>query len=140
MLNKRETNMTNDPSSSSSPPTGPWSGYYLYSPSDAPHGMKLHLTFARDGNISGDGIDDIADFFIHGVFDPGTLEACWTKSYVGSHSVEYHGFYDGRTIWGTWSLAGRTGGFRIWPGTVAPGEEEAVHAETEQPAETVLVV
>src|SRR5689334_11902900 len=109
------------PESSSSlrlPPSGPWSGYYLYGHSGERHYMRLGLTFTGDGTISGDGIDDIAPFTIRGSFDGVTNSANWTKSYVGMHSVEYSGLYDGRSICGNWTLLMTTGGFWIWPGSI----------------------
>ena len=101
--------------------------------------MKLNLNFSQSGRIDGDGVDDVAHFLIHGVFDPTTLEASWTKAYISLHSVEYHGVYDHKSIVGTWTLEFATGEFRIWPGALDRGEEEAAHADIEEPAELVLV-
>ena len=95
--------------------------------------MKLGLSFTLDGRISGEGIDDIAPFTIRGTFDPATNAADWTKSYVGAHSVEYRGLYDGRTICGNWTLEFMSGGFWIWPGAMDAGE--TLRAEEEVPAE-----
>ena len=105
------------------PPSGPWSGYYLYGFGGAEHRMQLYLTFSQNGNIDGDGFDDIGEFSIRGVFDPTSREARWTKAYVRGHSVEYRGTYDQKCISGTWTLTIATGGFRIWPGVSAEGEE-----------------
>ena len=101
--------------------------------------MKLDLLFSHDGKIIGDGIDDVGQFIIDGVFDSASLEARWTKQYVGRHSVEYSGRYDQRSIVGSWNLRGFTGGFRIWPGESAEGMEEDAAVELEQPEELVLV-
>jgi hypothetical protein len=100
--------------------------------------MKLHLTFAQDGSIDGDGIDDIASFEIRGVFEPDTREVQWTKSYIGMHSVAYRGVYDGRNILGTWTVHGISGPFRIWPSALSEDEEKAEAVEVEEPAELVL--
>jgi len=97
--------------------------------------MRLGLTFTPDGKITGEGIDDIAAFTIDGSFDPAINEANWTKSYVGMHSVEYRGFYDQRSICGSWILTPLTGGFWIWPDSV--GEHEELESEVEQPLELV---
>src|SRR5262245_41110367 len=105
------------------PTSGPWSGYYAYSTSDTKHVMKLHLTFSRAGAIDGDGIDDIAPFEIHGLFNTDTREAWWMKSYIGLHSVTYHGLYNGRNISGTWTVDGLSGPFRIWPSASSEDEE-----------------
>jgi hypothetical protein len=127
--------MMNDESPSSLPPSGPWSGYYLYGQADSKHRMHLGLIFSADGKIWGDGIDDIAPFMINGTFDVATNQARWTKSYIGKHSVEYHGFYDQRSICGNWTIAWSTGGFWIWPSGME--ETEGVEAEIEQPIAAV---
>jgi hypothetical protein len=115
------------------PPSGPWSGYYLYGLEGPKHHMKLGLMFAPNGHILGEGIDDIAPFTIRGSFDSATNTAGWTKSYIGAHSVEYRGFYDGRTICGNWTLAIVSGSFWIWPRVIEAGE--TLHEEVEAPLE-----
>jgi hypothetical protein len=98
--------------------------------------MRLGLTFTPDGEIWGEGIDDVAPFTISGTWHIPTNEATWTKSYLGMHSVEYRGLYDRRSICGTWTLMALTGGFWIWPSAL--GEHEELREEVEQPLETVL--
>jgi hypothetical protein len=117
------------------PPSGRWSGYYLYAHEASKHRMRLGLTFTLDGKIRGEGIDDVAPFTIHGSFDAAVNEANWTKSYIGMHSVEYRGLYDQRTICGNWTLRHLSGGFWIWPDTL--GEHEQLQSEVEQPLELV---
>ena len=68
------------------PPSGPWTGYYLYGYGGAKHPMTLTLRFTPDGVIEGDGLDDISPFAIHGSFDPATSAANWTKAYLGLHA------------------------------------------------------
>lgn len=126
----------NDRAPTSLPPSGPWSGYYTYGPANSKHRMHLQLVFAPDGNVSGDGIDDIALFTIDGVFDIATNQARWTKSYVGMHSVDYHGFYDQRSICGNWTLMMGTGGFWIWPRRME--ETDGIETEVEQPVAEVV--
>ena len=99
--------------------------------------MKLQLTFSQDGTIDGDGIDDVGRFTIHGHFDMAQLHAQWTKTYVGRHSVEYDGVYDGRNILGIWSLFWVNGSFRIWPGENFEGIEVGEGIELELPAELI---
>jgi hypothetical protein len=119
------------------PPSGAWSGYYAYLNVQQLHRMKLQLMFSQEGAIDGDGIDDIGQFTIRGRFDIAKLQAQWTKTYLGRHSVEYDGVYDGRNILGTWSLPGGTGSFRIWPGENPQGIESDEQIELELPAELV---
>ena len=98
--------------------------------------MKLSLEFSRNGSISGDGIDDIAPFTIDGFFEFTINKASWTKSYIGMHSVEYHGLYDGRTICGNWTLGIGSGGFWIWPHAFQDAEGEA--SEVQEPIEVLV--
>lgn len=115
-------------------PSGPWTGFYNYSPKDK-HRMDLHLTFAG-GRMSGAGNDDIGRFTIAGQYDAKTLECSWTKTYAGTHSVFYRGFREGKGIWGTWEITPRNhGGFHIWPKRVGEGETEVAAAEQAMPVE-----
>ena len=59
-------------------PSGPWTGFYNYRPGDR-HRMDLQLTFAN-GNMSGDGVDDIGRFLIKGRYDAANRECYWTKT------------------------------------------------------------
>jgi len=117
------------------PPSGPWTGYYFYGNGGPKHRMNLTLFFAPDGRISGEGIDDIAAFAIDGFFDAVGNQADWTKSYIGKHSVKYHGLYDQRSICGNWTLVLGSGGFWIWPAGLEAEEGET--AEVEEPIEAV---
>src|SRR5215813_8610926 len=103
--------MPNDPTPSGLPPSGPWTGYYIYFHSPVKHRMRLRLIFTPDGKIEGEGIDDVAPFAISGIFDCDTRQAIWAKSYIGMHRVEYSGVYDQRAIAGNWTLRINTGGF-----------------------------
>jgi len=118
-------------------PSGPWTGFYNYSPKDK-YRMDLDLTFAA-GKMSGDGNDDIGRFMIHGQYDAKTLECLWTKTYVGRHDVAYRGFREGKGIWGTWEITAISrGGFHIWPKRFGEGVTETAAAEKEQPDETAV--
>ncbi|MCY3020107.1 MAG: hypothetical protein NTW87_13905 [Planctomycetota bacterium] len=113
----------------SSPPSGAWKGYYLYSPGGMRHRQDLTLTFSRN-MITGDGMDDVGKFLIRGRYDGDGRETHWTKTYPGSHDVFYRGFYEGKCIWGTWETDGlNRGGFRIWP--AALGEAEGIEEKAE---------
>lgn len=110
-------------------PSGPWEGFYNYTPRDKHH-MELALEF-RSGRITGEGRDDIGRFTIQGGYDAAALETWWTKSYSypSAHSVAYRGFREGKGIWGTWEIASQArGGFHIWPVGEGAGE---THAEPE---------
>ncbi len=115
------------------PRSGPWSGYYLYGHSGSKHRMDLVLTFALDGKICGDGIDDVGPFTIDGFFDAAANQTAWTKAYVGRHTVDYRGFYDRRSICGDWTLGVMCGAFWIWPSSLY--EQEKAQEELEQPIE-----
>jgi hypothetical protein len=99
--------------------------------------MELHLTFAN-GQLAGDGRDDIGAFLVRGRYDAATRECYWTKSYVGAHDVFYRGFREGKGIWGTWeiSILGH-GGFHIWPRQAGEGEAESETAERPEPVDAI---
>jgi len=120
------------------PPSGPWTGYYLYGHGGLKHYMRLSLVFTPDGKIRGEGVDDVAPFVIDGFFNGATSEASWTKAYVGRHSVKYSGIYSQRAICGDWTLGRLTGGFWIWPGVVAESQKVVTPTELEEPVEPVL--
>src|SRR5215471_16833122 len=123
--------------SPSLPPSGPWSGHYHYAHDTAKHRMKLGLPFGPDGKMHGEGIDDIAEFIITGFFDIKTNQASWAKAYIGMHSVEYRGLYDGRSICGDWSLIVGSGAFWIWPSGLHERVTESIEEELDQPAHEV---
>ena len=99
--------------------------------------MDLHLAFAN-GQMSGDGIDDVGRFTIRGRYDPATMECWWTKTYPDSHDVAYRGFREGKGIWGTWEIKVFThGGFHIWPKGAESGEAETTNALQEEPVNAI---
>jgi hypothetical protein len=99
--------------------------------------MDLQLTFAN-GNMTGDGMDDIGRFLIKGRYDTANRECYWTKSYLGAHDVSYRGFREGKGIWGTWEITIRDhGGFHIWPRQAGEGEERAEKAAFTEPANAI---
>lgn len=94
--------------------SGQWVGFYTYSGFANQFLMDLILEF-KQGVISGEGHDGVGGFVISGVYSTETRECSWKKMYVGRHTVDYHGFGEGKSIWGTWTLSGAKGGFKIWP-------------------------
>jgi hypothetical protein len=113
------------------PPSGPWTGYYLYGYAGQRHLMTLHLTFTLDAGIAGEGVDDVARFTVAGRFDLATGAASWIKAYIGAHQVQYAGIYSNRSICGDWTLQGLKGGFWIWPSTEGQCESAAEREEIE---------
>jgi hypothetical protein len=115
------------------PPSGRWKGYCLYNHAGMKHHMSLDLTFASDGRIDGEGIDDIAPFVITGHFDCGTSQASWLKAYRGLHTVQYAGAYCPPSICGDWTLGMVVGGFWIWPSSLSESQccESVVELEME---------
>jgi hypothetical protein len=117
-------------------PSGPWLGFYNYRPGER-HRMQLCLAFAN-GQMTGDGSDDVGRFLIKGRYDSTTRECYWTKSYVGAHDVFYRGFREGKGIWGTWEITIQDhGGFHIWPQSAGEGEAQAEAQENVEPVEAV---
>ncbi len=120
-------------------PSGPWTGFYNYGAGSPRHRMDMTLTFAN-ARMDGDGRDDVGIFLIKGRYDGASGECHWTKTYVGAHDVFYHGFREGKGIWGTWEI--RTwsrGGFHIWPRAEGAGEAEVEHQEAETPVDAIAV-
>jgi hypothetical protein len=118
------------------PPSGRWTGYYLYGHGGSRHHMKLTLAFAGNGAIDGEGVDDIRPFVITGRFDVATSAAHWTKAYVGMHTVEYAGLYCRRAICGDWKLWGLSGGFWIWPESESDSQQTDEDVEVNEPVVT----
>ena len=117
-------------------PSGPWTGFYNYRPGDR-HRMDLHLSFTN-GNMTGDGNDDIGRFLIKGRYDAANRECHWTKTYVGRHDVFYRGFREGKGIWGTWEIQQFSrGGFHIWPRAAGEGEARSESEAQAEPVEAV---
>lgn len=95
--------------------------------------MDLHLTFA-DGKVRGEGNDDIGPFIIRGEYDAASRGCDWIKTYPGSHAVYYHGFREGKGIWGRWDIGLHGhGGFHIWPKNAGEGEERVESVEEAEP-------
>jgi hypothetical protein len=117
-------------------PSGPWTGFYNYHPGNR-HRMDLHLSFTN-GNIEGEGLDDIGRFIIRGRYQEANGECYWTKSYLGAHDVFYQGYREGKGIWGTWQIGvlGH-GGFHIWPRQSEAGETTAEEEAVPEPVEAV---
>jgi hypothetical protein len=116
--------------------SGPWTGFYNYHPGDR-HRMDLQLTFAN-GNLAGDGADDVGQFLIKGRYDAASHECYWTKSYLGAHDVFYRGFREGKGIWGTWEITIHDhGGFHIWPQQAGEGDTVAAAAASAEPVDAI---
>jgi hypothetical protein len=113
-------------------PSGPWTGFYNYSPKDK-HRMDLHINFAN-GQMAGEGNDDLGAFRIRGRYDAAAHECHWTKSYLGAHDVYYQGYREGKGIWGRWEInAFAHGGFHIWPKGQGEGEEQGTSIKKKHP-------
>ena len=80
----------------------------------------LMLAFRGD-QLAGQGSDIIGDFEITGTLREGNVSI--SKNYVGAHSVDYFGTYDGEgTLQGAWSIFGVGGRWLI---RVVRGNESA---------------
>jgi hypothetical protein len=116
--------------------------------------MELELTF-RQGVMTGEGRDLIGPFLIRGRYQVEDGKCWWSKRYIGKHDVSYHGYNEGKGIWGLWEIPPHwRGGFHIWPEamgdptrrTLAEAidqpldpERETTTAEQMQEAETLAV-
>ena len=96
-------------------PSGPWVGFFLQKQLPGKHMMELRLTFVA-GKMAGEGRDWVGQFVIKGRYDTADGKCYWTKKYLGKHDVFYHGYNEGKGIWGTWEIGELArGGFYIWP-------------------------
>jgi hypothetical protein len=120
-------------------PSGPWVGFFIQKfPVPGRHQMELMLTFGGM-QMTGEGRDYVGKFLIHGRYDTADGRCRWTKRYIGKHDVFYQGFNEGKGIWGTWEIPGDvlalTGGFHIWPKSMADPTNEGLYAAADLPAE-----
>ena len=118
-------------------PSGPWTGFFLDQRLPGKHRMELQLAFSG-GVMSGEGRDFVGTFLIKGRYDVVTGRCHWHKRYIGKHDVFYHGFNEGKGIWGVWELteADMTarGGFHIWPEGMPDPSGDRLVAEADVPA------
>lgn len=119
-------------------PSGEWKGFFLQPQLPGRSWMELHLTF-RDGTMRGDGRDWVGTFSMTGRYDLDSGECWWSKQYAGKHHVLYHGYNEGKGIWGLWEIPTEwRGGFHIWP--VAMGDPSVlVEAESVEMPEAIEV-
>jgi hypothetical protein len=101
-------------SSCHTPPSGVWTGYYLYYPNDFRHLQRMMMNFT-DGELNGHGDDDLGRFAITGFYGIQSNDVTWLKQYLAAHAVGYRGFYERGFIWGVWNIGATRGGFKIWP-------------------------
>jgi hypothetical protein len=92
--------------------SGAWHGYWeqKFFGRQLMHELTLHFA---GGCIRGQGYDCIGDFTFTGEYDDqGGVYLL--KQYVGKHSVNYVGQYDGEgTIYGRWTIG------KLWSGPFA---------------------
>lgn len=115
-------------------PSGEWVGFYTYDQASDRHHMDLYLSFTMDGQIQGNGTDDLGAFTVRGKYDTNELKAYFTKFYPGSPDVFYEGVNENRRIYGSWQIDAAThGGFKIWPKQLGEddSDEEIKHEEEE---------
>ena len=106
--------------------------------------MELHLAF-QHGQMTGEGRDYVGDFIVRGEYALGDGTCYWTKRYVGKHDVFYHGYNEGKGIWGVWEIpatqeyAALRGGFHIWPRAAGGGEQQTEIAQQTEPVDAIGV-
>jgi hypothetical protein len=123
-------------------PSGEWVGFFLQ-PTVSPGRKRMNLCLAfQNGAFTGEGKDGVGEFVIKGRYDLKSGEVTFHKHYVRQHSVFYRGFNEGKGIWGTWEISGRSqsyafdrGGFHIWPKGMADPTGEHLSVEEEVPVE-----
>jgi hypothetical protein len=116
-------------------PSGPWTGFFLQPLLPGKHWMELKLTF-RDGTMEGEGRDRVGEFRIKGRYQVDDGKCWWTKTYIKRHSLVYHGYNEGKGIWGTWEESPRNkGGFHIWPEAMGDPTQIRLAESVDEPLE-----
>ena len=119
-------------------PSGPWCGFFLMSHFQGRHQMELKLTF-RQGSMTGEGEDLIGPFLIRGRYQVEDGQCWWTKRYIGKHDVFYHGYNEGKGIWGLWEIPPNwKGGFHIWPEAMGDPNQPKLTESIDELAEMEL--
>ena len=100
--------------------------------------MELKLTF-RQGSMTGEGEDLIGPFLIRGRYQVEDGQCWWTKRYIGKHDVFYHGYNEGKGIWGLWEIPPNwKGGFHIWPEAMGDPNQPKLTESIDELAEMEL--
>lgn len=116
-------------------PSGPWRGFFLMKHRPGRHQMELHLTF-RQEVMTGEGRDLIGEFLIRGKYQLEDGKCWWTKRYIGKHDVSYHGYNEGKGIWGLWEIPPFwRDGFHIWPVGMGDPTRQTLSEAIDAPAE-----
>jgi hypothetical protein len=88
---------------------------------------ELRMAFA-EGRVRGAGKDIVGEFLFNGTISPDG-QVVMVKQYIGRHSVNYVGNYDGEGLmWGRWSLGLFRGPWMIRIGRLG----ESASAEIEE--------
>ena len=89
--------------------------------------------------MTGEGRDSIGAFLIRGRYSVDDGKCHWTKKYVGKHDVAYHGYNEGKGIWGIWEIPPSwRGGFHIWPLAMGDPTLNKLAEAADQPLEIEL--
>jgi hypothetical protein len=117
-------------------PSGRWFGFWTqkHAPTGK-HTTELLLTFSK-GEMTGEGRDWVGAYTVQGRYSLTTGGCHWTKQYVGRHAVIYHGFNEGKGIWGKWEIGSERfhGGFHIWPEGMTDPSTPQLHEAADLPA------
>ncbi|MFL5341079.1 MAG: hypothetical protein ACJ8F7_13110 [Gemmataceae bacterium] len=119
-------------------PSGPWTGFFLMPHTGSQrHPTQLTISFAG-GTLTGGGRDAVGAFIVRGRYDTADGKCRWVKHYVGKHDVFYHGFNEGKGIWGLWDIPNSLGiawkgGFHIWPEGMEDPTQPTLYAEADPP-------
>lgn len=129
---KKHSNLETDPRF----PSGEWKGFWLQRGLAGRQWMTLAIEF-RAGHLTGEGRDQVGEFFLRGTYELEDGRCTLTKTYPGSHDVLYTGANegDGKWLWGVWKVLTETGGFHLWPKGEADPTGSELSAEKEVPVE-----
>ncbi|MEQ1905032.1 MAG: hypothetical protein ABL888_12665 [Pirellulaceae bacterium] len=114
-----------------SPPSGPWTGFFLEKHHLQKGWMHLYLQF-QQSEILGEGTDYVGPWQIKGTFTD-TSNCVWTKKYLGKHPVRYQGQFGETGIVGKWDISGLAWGeFHIWPAEYTEIQEMYLRQEEQE--------
>jgi hypothetical protein len=123
-------------------PSGKWTGFFTDKRLPGKHAMELLLSFAG-GTMTGTGRDRVGHFTIAGTYQISDGLCEFVKQYRG-HAIHYHGYNEGKGIWGKWELRWHgfvfTGGFHIWPEGMPDPTTPRLAEEADVPAEAEELV
>ena len=124
--------------STTSFPSGQWTGFFLEDHRPEKGWMHLYLNF-QNGVIEGEGTDYVGPWHINGTYSEDDSTCQWVKQYLGQHQVVYSGKWTEQGIMGNWTIGTMyTGQFHIWP--ASRGDIQQMYLEEDIPVSSPDII